>query len=171
MRRSRKVAAGVVGVVFIAVPIAAIHAGVRFNASVSMPRGLWVETAKRPVTRGDIVVACLPDGDVQRRYLGPGGCPDGRREPVLKPVAAVAGDVVAVDDAGVTVNGATLPNTAPMDRDGAGRVLVHQAGTFIVPDGAVWLIVQRRDSYDSRYFGAVRVDQIEAVAAPLLVWR
>ena len=70
--------------------------GVRINTTPSMPVGLWVVSGKS-ASRGAIVLACLTgpaatEGKA-RGYVGPGSCPD-HAEPLVKPVAAVAGDVV-----------------------------------------------------------------------------
>ena len=70
---------------------------VRVNCSPSMPYGLYRLTAVRePLTRGALVVLPVP-APVQRwqsRWL-----------PLLKPVAAVAGDAVCVWDNGLWIEG------------------------------------------------------------------
>jgi len=141
----------------------------RVNASPSMPRGVWIETRVRHVALGDVVVVCLPPDDYQRRYLSAGDCPSGR-EPVLKPVVAIEGDLVTASENGIGVNGAFVPNSRPMQLDGAGRELRHVVGTWIVDRGHVWLVAPRQDSFDSRYLGAVGVEYIRGQATPLLVW-
>jgi conjugative transfer signal peptidase TraF len=145
---------------------------VRVNHSPSMPRGLWIETGLHVLSRGDIVVVCLEKLEQVERYVGVGYCP-GRLEPVLKYVAAVPGDTVTFDDQGIAVNGVHQPNSKPMARDGVGRPLQPAGGYPYAPlsSGFVWLLTQRADSYDSRYFGAVPVSRIRGTAAPLLVWK
>jgi conjugative transfer signal peptidase TraF len=147
-------------------------AGVRVNASPSMPQGLWLETKMTPgkIARGDIVIACLPPDQFQRRYLGAGFCETGL-EPVVKPVVAVAGDAVEVTDDGVSVNGYLLPDTAPRSIDGQGRPLLHTTGFTVVSPGFVWLVVQRPDSFDSRYIGPIPIPFIRGAATPIAVWR
>ena len=90
---------------------------------------------------------------------------------MVKPVVAIAGDTVEVTDEGVAVNGHLLPDTGPRSIDGAGRPLLHETGFSIVPPGSVWLVVERPDSFDSRYFGKVPMDYIKGTAAPVAVWR
>jgi len=41
--------------------------------------------------------------------------------PLLKPIAARAGDTVTVSEAGVAVNGKLLPNSKQYPKDGIGR--------------------------------------------------
>lgn len=145
--------------------------GLRVNASHSMPVGVWVIGPPTEIVRGEAVVVCAGEPEAAR-YVGPGGCPNGL-EPLVKPVAAVAGDVVIVTAHGVAVNGEAIENTAPLIRDDAGRAL-HPVpeGIYAVESGNVWLLSSHDvRSFDSRYFGPVPVSAVLAVARPLLVWR
>jgi conjugative transfer signal peptidase TraF len=156
---------------FLAVAGTSYAAGLRWNGTPSMPLGIWETGTKGKVARGDVVVACLPPGGVQQRYLAAGYCPSGF-EPVLKPVAAVAGDSVRVGPAGVSVNGIPVPQTASLVRDGRGRPIPpYPTGTYPVHAGEVWLLAPRPDSFDSRYLGPVPAADIQSRATPLWVWR
>lgn len=151
-------------------------AGLRVNETASMPRGLWrVIAADAPLRRGEIIAACPPDTRaireaVVRGYIPAGACPGGT-VPLLKPVAAVAGDVVTVTPAGIAVDGRPVENTAPLGRDSAGRMLRSvPPGTYLVAGGEIWLLSGRDPrSFDSRYFGAVSVRNVQGVARPLWV--
>jgi conjugative transfer signal peptidase TraF len=151
-------------------------AGLRVNATPSMPVGLWMVTATSlSPGRGEIVAVCLPTGDqareaFRRGYVGAGSCPCGA-EPLVKPVAAIGGDVVAVSAAGIAVNGASIANTAPLTRDEAGRTLRPvPAGLYRVPSGELWLVSGHDPrSFDSRYFGAVPIAGIRGIASPIWV--
>jgi conjugative transfer signal peptidase TraF len=145
---------------------------VRVNLSSSAPRGIYRVVSNR-VTRGALVGACLPSAAARlglaRGYLGAGSCPDGS-QPVLKRVGAVAGDVVELAPAQVTVNGTPLPNSATAARDSLARALPHAArGRHTVAGDQVWLFAtDRADSWDSRYFGAVTLRDIRGVVRPVL---
>lgn len=144
------------------------------NTSKSMPLGIWHETSAKTYDRGDVVLVCPPLTDRQKVYLNPdpypGGCPSGM-EPMVKPIAAVAGDVVTLSARGVTVNGNHIPFTAPMPKDGAGRPLqAYPAGTYTVAPGQVWLLVTLPYSFDSRYLGPISTDTIKGRASPVLTW-
>jgi conjugative transfer signal peptidase TraF len=151
-------------------------AGLRINATASMPRGIWrVEAAGTRIARGEVVSICLPDTPVvreaaQRGYISAGGCPGGR-EPLLKPIAAIAGDAVAVTADDVAVNGEPLTDSAPLYKDSAGRPLQPiPAGVYHVSAGTVWLLSGHDPhSFDSRYFGAVPVASIQGIAHPIWV--
>jgi conjugative transfer signal peptidase TraF len=155
---------------------AAYQAGLRVNTTPSMPIGLWaIESVRTVLTRGDVVTVCLQDGAalrqaMQRGYIATGTCPRGA-EPLVKPVAAVSGDLVTVSAKGMSVNTSPIGNTAPLMRDEAGRVL-HPvpAGPYRVAPDELWLLSGHDPrSFDSRYFGAVPLANVLGVAHPLWV--
>jgi conjugative transfer signal peptidase TraF len=147
-------------------------AGLRYNGTASMPRGVWLEDSalSHAFRAGDVIMVCEPAKWIEP-YVAPGHCPS-RLEPLLKPIVAVAGDTVTVSTAGIAVNGVMLPHSAPMANDGAGRPLhAWPAGTYAVGDWQVWLVSPRPDSLDGRYLGPTATVDIEGVAHPVLVWR
>jgi conjugative transfer signal peptidase TraF len=151
-------------------------AGLRVNATASMPRGLWrVAVTEARVERGAIASVCPPDGAAireaaRRGYLPAGPCPGGY-EPLVKPVAAIAGDLVTITARGVAVNGTPVADTAQLEEDSAGRPLRPiPSGTYRVPVGAVWLLSGHDPrSFDSRYFGAAPTANIQGIARPIWV--
>ena len=146
---------------------------VRINTTPSMPLGLWgVVSPAYAMPRGTAVLACLPGKAAvlaaERGYLVHGDCP-GDVEVVLKRIAAVAGDVVTVSPAGITVNGVDLPGTAQRKHDSAGRDMpAVPAVTYTVEPGMVWLNTSQPRSYDSRYFGAVPLVSVHGRAFPII---
>ena len=166
------------GATVLAALATAYQAGLRVNTTPSMPIGLWaIGSARTVLTRGDVVTVCLPDGAalrqaMQRGYIATGICPRGA-EPLVKPVAAVNGDLVTVSAHGISVNAAPIANTAPLAGDEAGRPLhpVPQGSYRVAPE-EVWLLSGHDPrSFDSRYFGAVPVADVLGVAHPLWVLR
>jgi conjugative transfer signal peptidase TraF len=154
--------------------MAAGSAGYRVNMTASMPLGLWRVTPAPPqITRGMIVVYCLEDRPtaemaLQRGYISPGRCPSGT-EPLFKPVVAIPGDVVTVTPSGISVNGSLLTSSSPLTADPAGRPLAGALGEFQVSPGEVWVLSHYSMlSFDSRYSGPVRTDNITGVASPVL---
>ena len=73
------VGGGVLGLLLLMARVA----GLRVNATPSMPRGLWrVTVAETPLRRGQIVTVCLPDTPAIRKaarrgYIPAGTCPGG----------------------------------------------------------------------------------------------
>lgn len=154
---------------------AALHAaGWRVNASPSVPVGLWLLEQPASIGRGQVVAICPPAEPPfvearARRYFADGDCPSGA-EPLLKPIAAVAGDTVEVTGGAVVVNGQALANSAPLAADGAGRPMPAVLGIHQVPAGMVWVVSSHHAaSFDSRYFGPLPESAIQAAARPLWV--
>jgi conjugative transfer signal peptidase TraF len=176
-RRRWAIAVSITGVMMMATLAVGEAAGLRINATASMPRGLWRVQAGEPIARGTIVTVCPPDqADIreaaQRGYIPSGGCPGGY-EPLVKPVAAIAGDLVAVTPQGIAVDGKLVVDTGPLAEDKAGRPL-HPIpiGAYRVEPGEVWLLSGHDPrSYDSRYFGPLPVANVTGVARPLWVLR
>lgn len=168
--------AGLVGFGIAGVLAVTAANGVGWNLTNSEPPGLWrTAGAALPATLGEYVAACPPRSGVvalaaRRGYIAPGDCPTGLT-PLLKQVAAVAGDTVRVTDAGISVNGRPLPHTAPLASDSRGRPLPHVLpGTYLVEPGTVWLLsTYNARSFDSRYFGPVPVAALRARLRPIAV--
>ena len=175
-RRRALTACGATGALVVATLASADVAGLRFNDTPSMPLGLWrVMEAKAPLRRGEIVTFCPPDTTtfrlgMARGYIPAGSCPGGF-EPLVKPIAATAGDIVAVSGSGVLVNGQPIRGTAQLTQDSAGRPLLpFQTGTYTVAPGQVWLVSGHDPrSFDSRYYGPVPVENVQGVARPVWV--
>ncbi|MGF7213164.1 conjugative transfer signal peptidase TraF [Skermanella aerolata] len=154
--------------------MALTHRNLRLNLSASMPYGLWWVSDSAAPRRGDYVTLCLlgEPGRIAltRGYIGHGGCPD-EAEPLLKPVAAVAGDLVTVTAGGIRVNGEPLANSAPFRNDTEGRPMTaFPAGEYAVDAGMVWVVAGHDPrSYDSRYFGPVATAAITGTARALLI--
>lgn len=177
MNRSQKAAAVAValGTMGIGVLATVSWGGVRWNSTESAPAGLWRVVDRMP-GRGEWVSFCPADTPLFREYqargyIHSGPCPGGL-EKVLKPVAAIAGDVVSIIGEGVSVNGAMLPDTAPQTQDSMGRPLVPGFVTVTVKTGELWVVSNHSPlSIDSRYFGPIGVASLEGVAVPVWVGR
>ena len=174
--RGGTVAVCAAGALLLGTLLTARVAGLRVNATPSMPRGLWrVTMAETPLRRGQIVTVCPPDTPAihkaaRRGYIPAGTCPGGY-EPLVKPIAAVARARVNVSAAGVAVNGAPIASTAQRAEDSAGRPLESvAAGIYQVARGEVWILSAHDPrSFDSRYFGPVPVESIRGEARPVWV--
>ena len=154
--------------------LAAAAFGVRFNDSPSMPIGLYVTTSSD--SPGTLVVFCPAEPfariSVERGYRSRGNCPDGG-EPLAKLTVARSGDLVELSATGLAVNGRLLPNTAPLEKDSAGRPLSHcPFGRYFVAPGSIWVASSYNPrSLDSRYFGPVDTGQVREYVRPLLTAR
>ncbi len=145
-------------------------AGIRVNATSSLPMGFYKKTKD---SRAPLVEFCpeAPYGEFAavRGYRPAGNCRDGAG-PLMKPVIAKAGDVVEVSGSGISVNGILLPNTAAKTKDSRGRQMKPwEYGRYKVPIGFVWVASSYNTwSFDSRYFGPIPVGIIRNRLEPFL---
>ena len=153
-------------VLFTTTATALFFAGLRYNVSPSLPRGLYIRTIKSP-----LVSVCPTSETRSRLYRLPGNCPDSLA-PLLKHIAARQGDYVQLGREGVRVNGVLIRNSQPRTTDSHGRRLhPYPYGRYKIPAGRVWLASSYEPlSFDSRYFGPVLTSEIEFALKPLLTW-
>jgi conjugative transfer signal peptidase TraF len=163
-----------IGVALVSCSCAVAITGIRLNFTPSMPLGIYriMEVSPHEIRRGMLVAVCAPLDAArlgrQRGYLSGGACA-GNSEPLLKTIAAVGGDVVAVSRSGVSVNGCLLADSKPLAFDRAGRrVTSWPVGRHQVSDGSIWLYAANERSWDSRYWGPAPAGNVSAVVAPLL---
>jgi conjugative transfer signal peptidase TraF len=130
------------------------------NSTPSAPIGLYVRI-DAPVEPGAFVTVrardVAPPYARLRRFDDPG-------DRFIKRVRASAGDNVCAAGDSVQIGEATFRRRT---HDRAGRALPTWEGCRRLAANEVVLIGDGDDSFDSRYFGVVRLDQIEGVWRPL----
>jgi len=150
--------------------------GLRLNTTHSVAPGFYWVVNKQP-EKGNFVSFCPAQDSMtqmayERGYIGFGNCPS-HYEHLLKIVVGVSGDKVELHKQGVYINGTLLPQSAVLSQDGLGRPLLPFSKNSIVlkPD-ELWVMTNRSPlSFDSRYFGPIRLAQISDVVKPLWTWR
>lgn len=136
------------------------------NTTASVPVGLYrLAPPGRPKV-GDLVVV-RPDPALAA-FLDEGGWLP-RGVPLIKPVAAVAGQRVCRDAQDLTIDGRVAGRA--LKADGRGRALPTWSGCRTLAPGEVLLLAPAFGSLDGRYFGVTDGGQILARARPLLVPR
>jgi conjugative transfer signal peptidase TraF len=156
-----------IGIAAAAVP-AVWRAPVRiaYNASASAPLGWYqVRTIASPQV-GDYVLAMLPNDAsalaAQRGYL-PAGLP------MLKQVAAVAGQHVCARTDAILIDDSMSVHVLRSDRFGRQLPAWHQCRRLI--DGEIFLLnANNAASFDSRYFGPLSLSAVRGQAIPLWTW-
>ncbi|KTQ96343.1 peptidase S26 [Aureimonas ureilytica] len=135
-----------------------------WNASASVPIGLYtVHAIERPAI-GDLV-AYTPPADidrfmVERGYIGAG-------VPLLKHIAGLPGQTVCRRGSTISVDGVALGDA--LDRDRLGRDLPVWQGCRRIATGDIFLMnAAVRDSLDGRYFGPLPRDHLVGTLRP--VW-
>ncbi|MTW14960.1 S26 family signal peptidase [Rhodoplanes serenus] len=134
-----------------------------WNASASVPLGLYSIAPARHLEVTDLVAVETPEPlasfMAERRYLP-------RGVPLMKRVAAVAGQQVCRDGSRITVDGIDMGDALARDR--AGRVLPSWQGCRRIAHGEVFLMNWAApDSMDGRYFGPLATKTIIGRAVPL----
>ena len=134
---------------------------VRLNLSPSLPSGFYrLAPLAMPLTRGTLVVLPVP-ASVQPWHWW--------FTPLLKPIAAVAGETVCHRHHTLFINGADF---GPVYATAYGKPLPQiAAGCVVVPAGHVFLASPAPRSLDGRYLGATPIATLTAQATPLLTWR
>ena len=122
-----------------------------WNVSASAPIGFYWRVAGAP-SRGDLVLARAPLWArrlaAERRYLP-------LNVPLLKRVAAVAGDVVCASGDAISIDGRLVAYRLASDR--MGRPLPQWEGCETLGAGEFFLLMaDAPDSFDGRYFGPVQ---------------
>ncbi|MDB5396679.1 MAG: family signal peptidase [Rhodospirillales bacterium] len=134
-----------------------------WNPSASAPVGLYWLAARSPIRRGDLVLANPPDAArglaAARGYL-PAGVP------VVKQVAAMAGDRVCRIGTDLWVEGRIAARSLPADRQGR-PLPVWTECRALGHDEVLLLMAAVPDSFDGRYFGPVDADRILGQLVPL----
>jgi len=135
-------------------PFAKSNPIVAWNASPSTPMGLYVIERRQPGL-SEVAVLRPPDWAStiadQRHYLPASAL-------LLKPVAAQKGDIICRFGRYVFVNG-ELRATA-LSQDKMKRPLPSWRGCLKLRSGEIFVLSRRKDSFDSRYFGAVEKRQV-----------
>jgi conjugative transfer signal peptidase TraF len=164
-RRAEPVAAMLAGLGLIAVPaVAEWQARIIWNASASVPLGLYIAAPADDIALGDLVLVRPPETLAaflaQRGYVA-------RGVPLLKHVAALPPQVVCAEGNTITVDGATVAHRRTADR--LGRVLPTWHGCLRLESGEVFLLNPAEpNSLDGRYFGPLPGTNIVARLRP--VW-
>jgi conjugative transfer signal peptidase TraF len=136
-----------------------------WNATASSPVGLYLIGRAEGAGVGDRVAAWPPDEarelGAERHYLP-------RNVPLVKRVAATAGDRVCAIGEAIFVNGRL--ETLRSERDPSGRPMPWWTGCEVLGAGDLFLLTPDvPQAFDGRYFGISRRHQI--VGHARLIWR
>jgi conjugative transfer signal peptidase TraF len=155
------------GIAFVATPaVLKIAPRVVWNASASAPPGLYWAAGKSGLERGDLVLAELPEpvrwlAD-QRGYL-----PSGVR--LIKHVAALPGDHICTIGRAILIGGQVAARR--LRRDSKERLMSAWDGCRLMSANEVFLLnADVPDSFDGRYFGPTRSDEVIGRLVPLWTW-
>lgn len=134
-----------------------------WNASESIPVGLYRVSPAPSARRGDLV-AITPPAQLaalmaERRYLPLG-------IPMLKPVAAIGGQLVCRRGLHISIDGHRVGDA--LTRDHRGRDLPIWHGCRRLSASELFVMnPASRDSFDGRYFGALPVSSVLSRLRPI----
>ena len=136
-----------------------------WNVSASSPTGLYLVQAPGSAAVDDMVIAWLPDA---ARRLGAARHYIPANVPLVKRVAAAAGDEVCAAGEAIFVNGRR--EALRLSHDPAGRPMPWWTGCETLREGELFLLNPGAGAaFDGRYFGITGPAQI--VGAARLLWR
>ncbi|HET6232198.1 MAG TPA: S26 family signal peptidase [Longimicrobiaceae bacterium] len=167
-----------VSAVALSVPALVLAFHLELNHTESGPLGIWRAYPDRVPAVGEFVRFCMRPEQARatagRPYAGGahgGPCPF-HTWMLAKPVVASPGDTVVHTPGYVKINGRTLPLSATRARDSEGlKVPTAAYGRFVLGRGEFWVHSPYADgSFDSRYVGIVRTEQMRGTLRPVLTW-
>ncbi|MDR3529303.1 MAG: S26 family signal peptidase [Rhodopila sp.] len=167
-RLSRRLALGgiLVGVTLLAASAAiGAHPLLIWNATASAPIGFYrvLPAGDEPLRVGDLVVV-RPDTASAKLYGQRGYLPLG--VPLLKRIAATAGQLVCEHNGVVSIDGRHVADVLTMD--GSGRPLAAWNGCCRLGDQEIFLLMADVPaSLDGRYFGPTPTASVIGRAIPL----
>jgi conjugative transfer signal peptidase TraF len=137
-----------------------------WNATASTPIGLWrvlPAVSRKHLRVGDYVLL-WPNRRSAQMFARRGYLPRG--VPLLKRVAAVAGQAVCERDGEVSINGRTIARALPVD--GRGRSLAAWSGCGRLANGEIFVLIPSvPTSLDGRYFGPTPIRAVIGRVTPL----
>ena len=134
-----------------------------WNASASAPQGLYTVTPGAWAEPGDMVIARVPlryrELAAARRYLP-------MNVPLVKRVAAHAGDQVCASGRVIFVNARRVAERRATDRKG--RPMPTWEGCTVLRGRQLFLLMDHPTSFDGRYFGPTMAADV--VGKARLLW-
>ncbi len=154
------------GIGLLALPLAVrMPTRLIWNASASVPIGLYAISPVAPLRVGDLVSVAPPATLerllIERGYLGAG-------VPMLKHIAALGGDTVCRRGRTVSVDGVPVAKALRTDR--LGRPLPAWRGCVLIAREQIFLLNPAEpSSFDGRYFGPLPIGTIAGRARSVFV--
>lgn len=105
----------------------------------------------------------------KRHYISTGSCPQ-QSAPLGKYVQALEGDTITIKNAEVYVNNRYIEKSKILKQDRLGNALTGELQAKTLAKGEFLVMNNKENSFDSRYFGVIKKEQILSKICPLLVF-
>lgn len=132
-----------------------------WNRTGSAPEGLYWRS-NDPFTRGRWVIVSASSADAQwaeqQGFVG-------KDWPLLKRIAGTVGDEICRHGQTISINGDAVASAHLVDS--SGRKLPDWQGCVRLSETEVFLLNAHPESLDGRYFGAMKLEDLDGVAIPL----
>lgn len=133
--------------------------GFRINISGSMPIGLYLITGSQDLGNDDLVAVSLPpdliNKGLQRGYIKT------KDTMLVKRLIGLPGNEIIYKDHHIEVNKIYNYDCQVSEKDGEGRSMDPvKEGTYILGPDEYWVLGDNNESWDSRYFGPIKRENI-----------
>jgi len=140
------------------------------NSTTSMPVGIYYRTDHKCCSKDDIVLI-----DTRKLMQTSEECRQGvingyisEEYNLLKRIVGVKGDIVILNNLGITINNSLLRNSKPLTHDSQNRTVMHNnLENRMLLDREYIVKGDSSKSFDSRYFGIVKQDEIITTVKPI----
>jgi len=140
---------------------------IMFQITPSLPKGIYRIDHPDRIDKGMICVFDIPR-NVNGLMKTRGWLPEHLNFYLTKPVVAKQGDVVEVSTAGIYINGKYFGPVKQNDSQGLPLPRIYCK--YVLRQGEYFFASTYNNSFDSRYFGTVRKENIRWVEKPLIVF-
>lgn len=146
-----------------------------FNATKSLPRGFYLKV-KKTLNKNSIVVFCPPYNDFLKFAKKKGywqnlnkSC--GYTPKYMKKIIGVPGDNITITLQGVFANNIKIKNSEPVLKILSDKIFKNYEKEIQLKNDEYFLMSDsNQHSFDSRYFGSIKKNQIKNEVKPILVW-
>lgn len=169
-------------VLLILILIGLWFSGVFINTTISYPVGLYrshkiMEGQDLSSLKGEMVLFCPDENNLTVRFADRNNflmhgsfCGAGKVAPLIKTIVGVPGDRVRVKREGVYIDNTFQKNSKRVNSH-LKKLSFRDNFVKVLTNNEYWIMSDYDErSFDSRYFGAVKRDQIRKSITPLLLF-
>ncbi len=143
------------------------------NVSASLPLGTYLSVPYVVLTKNNYYELCITDNqyvDIMAKLgLSKINRCDNGYSSILKELVGVPGDVISITKNGVLINNKLILDSSSVSEIRSINLYPQQIGSFVLKSNEYWFMGESKNSYDSRYFGKVTMQEIKSEV--FLLWK